>query len=80
MGFSPVDRDTDYMKSAWGTTQLITDYPSQNNKKVLQELMYDPAPADKTKKQELFETSDEDLTYGIEPTYKIGNGQKMICD
>jgi hypothetical protein len=79
MALSPVDRDPQYMKDTWGTTRLITDYMVEP-KKVLQEIMYDPAPVNKTAKQELFETSDNELTYGIEPTYKIGSHQKLICD
>lgn len=75
----PVDRDTQYMKDTWGTTSLITDYVVEP-KNILQEIMYDPATTNKKAKQELFETSDDDLSYGVEPTYKIGNHQKFICD
>ena len=80
MALSNVDRDSNYMRETWGTTRLITDYVGNPQKKVLQELMYDPAPLDKGKKQELFETSDDDLSYGLEPTYNIGKNQKLICD
>ena len=79
MAISPVDRNSQYMKDTWGTTRLITDYVVES-KKVLQEIMYDPALTNKTSKQELFETSEDELSYGIEPTYKIGNHQKFICD
>jgi hypothetical protein len=79
MAISPVDRDPQYMKDTWGTTRLITDY-TKDSKKVLQEIMYDPAPSNKTSQQELFETSEDDLCYGIEPTYRIGKHQKLICD
>jgi hypothetical protein len=79
MAISPVDRNSQYMKDTWGTTRLITDYVVES-KKVLQEIMYDPALTNKTSKQELFETSEDELSYGIEPTYKIGNHQKLICD
>ena len=77
MAISPVDRDTQYMKEHWGTTSLITDY-TVNPKHILQEVMYDPANVDKSKKTELFETSEEDISYGVEPTYKIGPNQKFI--
>jgi hypothetical protein len=79
MAISPVDRDTDYMKDTWGTTRLVTDYVAEP-KKILQEIMYDPAPTNKNTKQELFETSDDEFSYGIEPTYNIGKDQKLICD
>ena len=75
----PVDRDTQYMKDTWGTTKLITDYNVESTK-ILQEIMYDPALTNKNSKQELFETSEDDLSYGIEPTYIIGRNQKMICE
>lgn len=79
MANSKVDRDTSYMKEAWGTVQLITDYPSEQ--KVIQEVMYDPElSASKLKKRELFEMSEEDteFEYGIEPTYRIQKNQKVI--
>jgi hypothetical protein len=79
MALSPVDRNTEYMKNTWGTTRLVTDYVVEN-KKVLQEIMYDPALKNKSTKQELFETNDEELTYGIEPSYKIGSNQKFISE
>jgi len=31
MGNSPVDRDSNYMKSMWGTTKLVTDYIEEDN-------------------------------------------------
>jgi hypothetical protein len=77
MALSPVDRDAQYMKDTWGTTRLITDYVVQP-KKVLQEVMYDPAVADKNTKQELFETNDDEFSYGIEPSYKIERSQKVL--
>lgn len=79
MAMSPVDRDTEYMKQMWGTTRLITDYTPQP-KKILQEIMYDPALSEKTTKQELFETNDEEFSYGIEPSYKIGSHQKLMSE
>lgn len=80
MANSLVDRDSQYMKESWGTTHLITDYvPSQ--KRVIQEVMYDPANKTKGDVQELFETTeDDDLNYGIEPTYKLQRGQKILQD
>ena len=75
----PVDRNAQHMKDTWGTTRLITDYVVEP-KQVLQEIMYDPATANKKAKTELFETSDDDFSYGVEPTYIIGRNQKMICE
>ena len=77
MAISPVDRNTQYMKDTWGTTKLITDYGSEP-KKILQEIMYDPALNEKNTKKELFETNDDEFSYGIEPSYKIQNHQKLI--
>lgn len=79
MALSPVDRNVNIMKQNWGTTRLITDYTSEPQK-VLQEIMYDPAVSNKSSKCELFETNDEDLSYGIEPNYKIKSHQKLIND
>ena len=79
MALSPVDRNTEYMKDTWGTTRLITDYVIEPQK-ILQEIMYDPALTDKKSKKELFETSDDEFSYGVEPTYMIGKNQKIICD
>ena len=31
MGNSPVDRDSNYMKSMWETTKLVTDYIEEDN-------------------------------------------------
>lgn len=77
MAVSITDRDSQYMREMWGTTSLITDYPS--DKRVLQEVMYDPANKNKENKVELTETMDEnDFEYGIEPTYKLNNGQKVL--
>jgi hypothetical protein len=75
----PVDRDTQYMKDTWGTTKLITDYDVESTK-ILQEIMYDPALTNKNSKQELFENSEDEFSYGIEPTYNIGKHQKLICE
>lgn len=70
------DRNSQYMKEMWGTTKLITDYSIEP--KVLQEVVYDPA--NKTKKTEdLYENMEEnDFSYGIEPTYKLNKGQKVL--
>ena len=72
----PVDRDSNYMYSMWGTTKLITDYTEQP-KRVIQEVMHDSAPRHDLKKQtELHEKirNDEDYDdwdYGTEPSYGI---------
>lgn len=76
MAVSITDRDANYMKKMWGTNRLITDYESP---KVLQEVMYDPANKVKSEKQDLFEDYDEnEFEYGLEPTYKLNKGQKLI--
>jgi hypothetical protein len=78
MSNSITDRDTNYMKEMWGTTKLITDY-ELNDKKVLQEVMYDPAKKSKLNHQDIFENCDEnDFEYGVEPTYKLNTGQKVL--
>lgn len=79
MALSITDRDSQYMKEMWGTTRLITDYP-QAEKRVLQEVVYDPAKIDvDAKKQDIYENFDEnDFEYGIEPTYKLNAGQKVL--
>lgn len=77
MTVSITDRDSQYMREMWGTTRLITDYP--NDKRVLQEVMYDPANKNKENKIELTETTDEnEFEYGIEPTYKLNRDQKLL--
>jgi len=81
MGNSPVDRDKNYMKNMWGTSNLITDYwsmPQSTNdpeERVLSEVMHDTAPRHNLKKQkELYEKirNDQDYDdweYGTEPIY-----------
>ena len=74
----PVDRDSNYMYSMWGTTKLITDYTEQP-KRVIQEVMHDSAPRHDLRKQtELHEKirNDEDYDdweYGTEPLYESKN-------
>ena len=74
MGQSPVDRNKEYMREMWGTTKLVSDYGSMENR-VLTEVMHDTAPRHDLKKQtELHEKirNDEDYddwSYGTEPTY-----------
>lgn len=80
MANSLVDRDSNYMKENWGTTSLVTDYKT-SSKKIIQEVMHDPELQKKEDSMELFETSDQDdLTYGLEPTYKIQNNQRILRD
>jgi len=58
MGNSPVDRNTDYMKSMWGTTSLTSDYwslPKETNdpeERVIQEIMHDDLDGKKQNLQE----------------------------
>jgi len=76
MAVSNVDRDSKYMKEMWGTTKLVTDYTAQ---RVLQEVMYDSGKKNQSSSQELFEDSVEnELEYGIEPTYKLNKGQQVL--
>ncbi len=76
----PVDRNQEYMHKMWGTTQLITDYKSLDQKKVIQEIMHDfPSTHDLKKQTELHErirndNDYDDWEYGTEPTY----GKKFI--
>ena len=71
----PVDRDKNYMYSMWGTTKLVTDYDSEQPKRVIQEVMHDHAPHHDLKRQtELHEKirNDDDYDdwdYGTEPNY-----------
>lgn len=71
----PVDRDSNYMYSMWGTNKLVTDYEQPQKKRVIQEIMHDLAPKHDLKKQtDLHERirNDEDYDdwdYGTEPTY-----------
>ncbi len=73
----PVDRDSDYMKSMWGTTKLITDYGDLPEKRVIQEIMHDdlhPKRHNLVEQSELHKKirNDEDYDdweYGTEPTY-----------
>ena len=73
----PVDRDWEQMKSMWGTTHLVTDYQSQPQKRVIQEVMHDLAPRHDLKKQqdlhEKIRNDDDydDWDYGTEPAYGI---------
>jgi len=72
------DRDTNYMRSAWGTTSLVTDYWSTPKApKMLREIAND----DKTPKKHDFEVQNElhekirndedydDWSYGTEPSW-----------
>lgn len=80
MSVSIPDRDSNYMKEMWGTTRLITDYmPDHHQKRVLQEVVYDPANKQKSDKFDIFENYDEnEFEYGVEPTYKLNRGQKVL--
>ena len=41
--------------------------------------MYDPAKKSKLNHQDIFENCDEnDFEYGVEPTYKLNTGQKVL--
>jgi hypothetical protein len=71
----PVDRDKNYMYEMWGTKKLVTDYGQIEQKRVIQEVMHDPAPKHDLHKQvELHEKirNDEDYDdweYGTDAIY-----------
>ena len=71
----PTDRDSNYMRSMWGTTKLITDYEVQTENKVIQEIMHDDIPKNKYHLSEDIHKkirNDEDYDdwdYGTEPTF-----------
>jgi len=80
----PVDRNSDYMKSMWGTTKLITDYNECDEvpqKRVIQEIMHDDLhPKKHNLIEQLIEQTNlhknirndddyDDWEYGTEPTY-----------
>jgi hypothetical protein len=67
----PVDRDESYMYKMWGTTKLITDYNSIDNK-IIKEVNF--TKHDLKRQTELHEMirNDEDYDdweYGTEPSY-----------
>lgn len=70
----PIDRDSNYMYSMWGTKKLVTDYDA-SDKKVIQEIMHDEIPKNKynlTEKmhQKIRNEEDyDDWEYGTEPVY-----------
>jgi hypothetical protein len=73
----PVDRDSEYMKTMWGTTKLVTDYGNVEKKRVIQEIMHDDIPHGRHHLAEQAELhkkirNDEDYDdweYGTEPVY-----------
>jgi hypothetical protein len=73
----PGDRDWEHTKSMWETTRLVTDYQSQPQRRIIQEVMHDLAPChDLKRQQELHERirNDDDYDdwdYGTEPVYGI---------
>ena len=73
----PVDRDSNYMYTMWGTTKLVTDYGVEPEKRVIQEVMNDTAPRHDLKKQEELherirnDDDYDDWEYGTEPSYGI---------
>ena len=72
----PVDRDSNYMHTMWGTTMLATDYQkNENKKKVIQEIMHDDIPKNKYSLSEEMhkkirnDNDYDDWDYGTEPSY-----------
>jgi hypothetical protein len=72
----PVDRDSNYMHTMWGTTMLATDYQKiENKKKVIQEIMHDDIPKNKYSLSEEMhkkirnDNDYDDWDYGTEPSY-----------
>jgi hypothetical protein len=73
----PIDRNSEYMKSMWGTTKLVTDYEVVSEKRVIQEIMHDDIPTSKHNLAEQAilhkkirnDVDYDDWEYGTEPTY-----------
>ena len=82
MAILPVDRDPEYMKKTWGTTNLITDYwslPKQTEYLKKENIFEGEKIHDLKKQSELHEQirNDEDYDdweYGTEPIY----GKKLL--
>ena len=76
--FPNPERNQDYMREMWGTNQLVTDYGSLKDKKMLREIANDdltPKKHDFEKQNELHSKirNDEDYDdweYGTEPIYE----------
>ncbi len=73
MAIFPVDRDPEYMKKTWGTTNLITDYwslPNQTEYVKKHDLKKQSELHEKIRNDEDY----DDWEYGTEPTY----GKKLL--
>ncbi len=72
------NKNLNNMREMWSNAVLITNDTSESPKRVIQEVMHDPAPKHDFKKQvELHEKirNDDDYddwSYGTEPTYGSG--------
>lgn len=70
-----VDRDSQYMRQMWGTTQLITDYAVAEKPKIIQEIMHDEIEKNKFSLTEVLhkkirnDNDYDDWDYGTEPSY-----------
>jgi hypothetical protein len=75
----PSDRNTQFMRQMWGTNELVTDYGTLEEKKMLREINNDvlvPKKHDFATQNEIHEKirNDEDYDdweYGTEPLYEV---------
>ena len=75
----PSDRNQDFMRQMWGTKELVTDYGSLDQKKMLREINNDllvPKKHDFKIQNEIHEkirndNDYDDWEYGTEPIYNV---------
>jgi hypothetical protein len=75
----PSDRNAEFMRQTWGTSELVTDYGTLEEKKMLREINNDvlvPKKHDFATQNEIHEKirNDEDYDdweYGTEPLYEV---------
>jgi hypothetical protein len=75
----PSDRNTEFMRQMWGTNELVTDYGTLEEKKMLREINNDvlvPKKHDFATQNEIHEKirNDDDYDdweYGTEPLYEV---------
>ncbi len=72
----PVDRDKSYMYAMWGTTKLITDYNSTDNRTTKEVNLEKHNLKKQTELHEMIRNDEDydDWEYGTEPSY----GKKII--
>jgi len=75
----PSDRNAEFMRQTWGTSELVTDYGTLEEKKMLREINNDvlvPKKHDFATQNEIHEKirNDDDYDdweYGTEPLYEV---------